>query len=362
MFLGDAMVYAIGHSVACSLIGCSANAPATIPEGRRLQVTLTPYASKTICDAEVSVYMGGTDITSIAYSNGVVTIDPVMDDVVINAAAYQIITFDSASVKTICLEQSHVAGTPLAGQPWAGNHFSNEMTVEEAALVTSLNDAFYQQLTSNCTFHELQYFTALKSLYSQNISGYASGQFYQCTGLTAVTIPAAPIENQAGAFRGCSKLVSVDFTPITDSHLQLAGIVRNCSAIKSVKIKGGTYQTTSGGTLSITHAFRECTQLETIIIDGTADWSKVTNYANAFYKCTALSTVTGAITGIKENIDLHYCPLTASSVLVFLNGLGTVSSAKTITLNASMKTTYEADANFVAASSALPNNWTIAWS
>jgi hypothetical protein len=242
------------------------------------------------------------------------------------------------------------------------------MTAEEAALVTTLNGAFYQQLGRGSkpytyyTFNELRYFTGLTTLYVGLASSYSAGEFYQCTGLTAVTLPAAPIANQAGAFRGCSSLETLDLTPITDAHLQLGSICRACSSLTSVRIKGGTYQSVSGGTVGMTYAFRDCSSLTRIDIDGTADFSKVTNYANFLVGCTALTTVTGTITGISYDLDLHSCPLNIISAVMFLNGLANVSTARTLTFNASMRSTYEADTNFAAAINAIPPKWTVAWS
>ena len=57
-----------------------------------------------------------------------------------------------------------------------------------------------------------------------------------------------------------------------------------------------------------------------------------------FNFCSKLTTITGPITGISTNIDLHYNPLTHDSAIVLLNGLNTVTGTKTITFKS---TTYE---------------------
>lgn len=52
-----------------------------------------------------------------------------------------------------------------------------------------------------------------------------------------------------------------------------------------------------------------------------------------------LENVVGKFEGTKEFLDLSYCPLTASSAMVFINGLATVTEKRTLALNAS---TYDA--------------------
>lgn len=62
----------------------STDIPATVAEGHSLSVTLTPDTDYT---AKVTVKMGGTDVTSTAYSNGTISIASVTADVVITALA-----------------------------------------------------------------------------------------------------------------------------------------------------------------------------------------------------------------------------------------------------------------------------------
>ena len=56
-----------------------------------------------------------------------------------------------------------------------------------------------------------------------------------------------------------------------------------------------------------------------------------------FDSCTALTTITGPITGISASIDFGSSPLTHDSAMVFLNGLNTVTGTRTITFKS---TTY----------------------
>lgn len=75
---------------ACAIIQSLSHVSSTtnlysVTEGESFTTTLT--ADNNYVDLQVTVEMGGTDITSTAYSNGTVTIDSVTGDVVITASA-----------------------------------------------------------------------------------------------------------------------------------------------------------------------------------------------------------------------------------------------------------------------------------
>ena len=75
-----------------------------------------------------------------------------------------------------------------------------------------------------------------------------------------------------------------------------------------------------------------------------------------FWFCSALTTITGPITGISRSIDLGDSPLTHDSAMVLMNGLNTVTETKTITFKS---TTYETltEAEIAAATA---KGWTVA--
>ena len=80
--LGEASIY----SVTANLTGCSIdNSTSTVVEGESYTATLTEDSGYTL--NTVSVIMGGVDITSEVYSEGVITIPSITDDVIITAVA-----------------------------------------------------------------------------------------------------------------------------------------------------------------------------------------------------------------------------------------------------------------------------------
>ena len=96
-----------------------------------------------------------------------------------------IIDFADANVKALCLA-------------WDTNQ-DGELSEAEAAAVTDLGEVFKEN-TDITSFDELQYFTGLTG-----IGDYA---FYNCIGLTSVTIPSTVTSIGDFAFHGCNYLSS----------------------------------------------------------------------------------------------------------------------------------------------------------
>ena len=80
------------RSITKSLSHCSSSDPATaIEDGAALSITLTPDSGYTL--DSVTVTMGGTDITSEVYSDGVISIASVTGDIVITASASKEVSY-----------------------------------------------------------------------------------------------------------------------------------------------------------------------------------------------------------------------------------------------------------------------------
>ena len=97
------------------------------------------------------------------------------------------IVFADANVKAICVAN------------WDTDH-DGELSYDEAAAVTDLGSVFYNN-TEITSFNELQYFTGL--------TGIGSSAFYNCRGLTSVTIPNSVTSIGDDAFQGCYHLTSI---------------------------------------------------------------------------------------------------------------------------------------------------------
>ncbi len=292
----------------------------------------------------VTVTMGGTDISSTAvkeYNSSAahVNIASVTGAVVIDVKATKAILFEDSEVKTLCVTN------------WGGNIISGEITEWEAAQVTTLNSVFYNNDTIT-KFNEFRYFTGITSLYKTGSGDNITGQFQSCGNLTEITIPKAPIADFRGAFR-TGGLVEIDLSPTTAKEFRMEALVQGTSAgtypITKVKLPGGKVVNNP------LRAFWRAKQLTTIEIDGVIDFSAITTFTNFAVNAIALTTITGAIIGIKGAIDFSYCPLTHDSAMVIINGLATISG-KTVTFKASTYNTLSADDIAIATA----KGWTVA--
>lgn len=251
---------------------------------------------------------GGTEMILPVNNTSVLTTAPASFDF-----EYRVIDNE---VKRICV------------QNWGGNYVDGEITKYEASQVTGIGNVFVGN-TNITNFNELKYFTGLTWFRVSNSEG-----IFKNSSLEYVKFP-DNAKNLGLALYDATKVKSVDLTNVTASDISLYYFVCSSkstkSAISEVKLPGTTYT-------NIAYAFYNA-DLVSLIIDGTADFSKITsgNYARAFDYCTSFTTISGAITGIKYSISIPQSPLTRASALVLINGLDTVSTTQTITFSA---TTY----------------------
>ena len=261
------------------------------------------------------------------------------------------IRFADAAVEALCVEN------------WGAN---GVITRKQAAAVTSLNGVFRGR-TDIKTFDELRFFTGLTG-FTQGSN--AQGEFYGCSALKSIKFPSLNITTAdwRGLLRGCNELETVDLSPVKASryYIYYFANLATTSKLTDITIPGGSYGGGSGGTTYARNAFNGCKQMTTLNIDGTADFSAISSFQTdtgaylAFGNCTSLTTITGTITGIKADLNMAACPLTADSAMVILNGLAdlTGQTGKTLTLSSTTKAALTAagiDYNAIATA----KNWQI---
>lgn len=337
---GPVMVY---YSVKATLTHITANVPQLVDAGSSLSIQLTADEGSYLIDESVVVLMGGEPVPG-AYADGFITIENVTGNVSITANAVEVIVFEDANVKAICVDN------------WGGNVISGEITPAEAAAVTTLSNKFYGK-TNITKFNELRYFTGLTTLYYTTVSSYSAGAFYNCSALTEITMPAAPITNLNGAFRG-SAIKEIDLRPITAASTSMGTTFRD-SKVEVITLDAIKYT----GNLYYTFRFANSTAalLHTIHANG-ADFSDATLQSNTFANCYKLQTIDGTITGLKQNLTMSQSSkLTRASLLVIINGLydfiGAGSSTRrTLTLHATAYARLTADDIAIATA----KGWTVA--
>lgn len=114
--------------------------------------------------------------------------------------------------------------------------------------------------------------------------------------------------------------------------------------------KATTYSNSQAVFSTAKNAFYNCTSLRRIY--GMMIIYDATDLTDIFYNCTSLTTAT--IYGIKANIDLHYSPLDVASATYLIQNASS-SATFSVTFKASMRATYEANTDFVAAKDAKTN-------
>ena len=298
-------------NVTTELICLTSDAPSRVVLGESLTVTLTAGTGQSI--TAVTVTMGGTDITSSVYANNVITIPNVTGAVNISAAA--VINFANSTVKSLCVSN------------WGGNDVSNEITIREAAQVTQLGSVFKSN-TAITSFDELQYFTGLQSLNSQEFNG--------CTNLSSITFPTVQLTYMRlhQTFVNCKNLTSIDFSPLAGSScVQIYYTFQTCTKLRSINFTG----------ISFANCYNNI--------------GSQTAVGGSFSGATLIDTIGGGFSGIKKTFGtiLSNLPLTHDSAVVILQSLGTASSGATITFKASTKSTLTADEIAIATS----KGWTV---
>ena len=180
-----------------------------------------------------------------------------------------IITFADAAVKALCV------------QNWDTNG-DGELSEAEAAAVTSLGQVFKDN-TEITSFDELHYFTGLTSI--------GERAFYNCSGLTSITIPNSVTSIRNYAFYQ-SGLESATI-PATVVEICLRAF-SHCYNLTEVEFRNGSALTTIGES-----AFDDSRNLKSIDIPvGVNSISKL-----AFWGCSGLTSITipNSVTSIGES-------------------------------------------------------------
>ena len=233
------------------------------------------------------------------------------------------ITFSDNQVKTLCLSQ------------WDDDN-DGEISMEEAASVTTLGALFGG--TDITSFDELQYFTGLTKITSQEFSG--------CQYLTSIILPAQVKSIGGSAFQGCTALTAIDIPAAVTSIDSYA--FNGCIYLADLTLNEGLttigdyafYSCKSLGSLSIpasvtsisASAFRTCPSLTTITVDASNDKYDSREDCNAIIESstntlllgTASTVIPTTVTAIGTNAFYGNYSLTS---IVIPEGVKTIGSS-----------------------------------
>ena len=97
------------YTISNTLLGCSLNnETSTVVIGDSFSAEIIPSEGYSLKNAYISITMDGVDITSTAYSNGIITITEVTGDIVINVTAYQLQTYSITRNLVGCTSNSSI--------------------------------------------------------------------------------------------------------------------------------------------------------------------------------------------------------------------------------------------------------------
>ena len=158
-----------------------------------------------------------------------------------------------------------------------------------------------------------------------------SSCFNNCVRLTSVSLPAG-FGSAAGSLTNCFSLChALDSVSLPDGFGQNATSVdfcfRECLTLTSLSLPAGFGQNAT----SVSWCFAQCRSLVSLALP-TGFAQNATNTGNCFASCASLTDVIGN-PNFKTSFSLSECKnLTHDSLMVFINGLQTVTTTQMLTL------------------------------
>ena len=219
--------------------------------------------------------------------------------------------------------------------------------------VTSMIQAFFQ-----CDkLEEIN----LTNVDTSNVTDMAM-MFKGCSGLTSLDLSSfdtSNLMNMSSMFSFCETLKSLDLSNFDTSNVtNMSSIFSNCYNLTSLDISNfdtskvtnmssmflGNWNLTSldlssfntSNVVDMHYMFYSDSELIDLYMNFDVRLNK--DFTDIFFGCNKLTNVVGKFEGTENNLDLYYSPLTAASAMVFINGLATVTTTRTLKLSA---TTYD---------------------
>lgn len=206
------------------------------------------------------------------------------------------------------------------------------------------NDKTFEYTFVNVPVTNMDYFTLackdelktldLSSLDTSQVTSMAEA-FYQCnlSSIVLTNVDTSNVTDMRSMFDGCTNLKSLDVRNFdTLKVITINNMFYRCSGLTSLDLS--SFDTSN--VTDISNMFTYNSALEDLYMNFNV--RSVSYYGNIFYGCESLKNVVGKFEGTKFDLDLSDCPLTASSAMVFINGLATVTEKRTLSLKA---TTYD---------------------
>ena len=197
---------------------------------------------------------------------------------------------------------------------------------------------------------------------ANHIKGTASAEFTAKLGDVTLTFPAGNFDvvytgdaliTTRTVLQNKSALLTIDsWTVSTSSVTDMAGMFQSCAALSSLDLSN--FDTSKVRDISFMFAY--CRKLASLALGSNFDTSKATAVNNVFVACSALTTITGCLKNLAVSVSLSDSPLNHDSAVRIINGLANVTTAKTLTLSTTTKSTLSATEKAVL----INKGWTLA--
>ena len=181
------------------------------------------------------------------------------------------------------------------------------------------------------------------------------GCFMDCGTLTSLTLPTgfgSSATKLTSFFSNCRSLASLTLPAgFGSSATNIQGCFSHCMTLTSISLPAGFGQNAT----TISNCFNACVSLVSLVLPA-GFGQNATNTSNCFYGCFALTDVTGS-PNFKTSFTLSDCAnLTHDSLMVFINGLQTVTTTQKLTLGSNLLDKLTDDEKKVATD----KGWTLA--
>jgi len=195
----------------------------------------------------------------------------------------------------------------------------------------------------------------MSGLSTQNVTSMQN-MFQGCSSLTSLDMSNFNTQNvtsMQSTFQDCGSLTSLDVSNFnTQNVTSMYCMFQNCAGLTSLDVSNFNTQNVT----TMNSMFRNCAGLTSINLGDKFDASMVSNVTNMFWDCFSLKTITGCIKNLRISLNLSFCPLDHDSAMRIINGLATVTTAQTLTLSSTTKSTLSATEKAVL----INKGWTLA--
>ena len=230
------------------------------------------------------------------------------------------------------------------------NPFSGEQSIQlcvngkqEQFNVNS--DNTFEHTFVNVPITNMDYFTqpCRDKLKTLDLSSFDTSQvtsmydaFFQCNKLEEINLTNVDTNNVTymyQMFKYCQSLNRLDLSNFDTSKVtNMSEMFNICYSLTSLDLSNFN----TSNVTNMSDMFSYCSALTDLYIN--FDVSSVITINQIFSYDYKLTNVVGKFEGTKLDLDLNYSPLTAASAMVFINGLATVTTTRTLALS---RTTYD---------------------